>query len=199
MIMHPDPFQLDGQILDKASFNKARALYAADGRGQESLDQANLFQSFVRVVGKHGDGFVAYEWPKPNKDGGVSQNLYPKLSYVKAFDAWGWIVGGTGVYRRSGRSLLENGLAGRRFYARRFGAHFCRRHVGAAENSQRVGRRSRRGRAGAQRIASGDLVTVVGTAAVPVGSMLAALEGMRVQLELLARPLSKMRACYRAI
>ena len=186
MIMHPTVPALDGQVLDKVSFNKATAMYAADGRGRESLDQANLFQSFVRIVGKHGDGFVAYEWPKPNKEGGVSQNLFPKLSYVKSFDAWGWIVG-TGVYiddltaaywamvwQVGGFALGVSALifAVAMWFRRRI-LNELGGEVGDAVLA-------------AQRMASGDLVTAVGCGAVPAGSLLAALEGMRAQLETLA-------------
>jgi methyl-accepting chemotaxis protein len=51
-----------------------------------------LFRAFVDVCKKHGEGFVDYYWPKPGKDAPV-----PKISYVKLFDKWGWIVG-SGIY-----------------------------------------------------------------------------------------------------
>lgn len=51
-----------------------------------------LFNDFVKVVRADGAGFVAYLWPKP----GLSDPV-PKVSYVKGFTPWGWVVG-SGVY-----------------------------------------------------------------------------------------------------
>ena len=51
-----------------------------------------LFQEFVRVVRADGGGFVPYLWPKPGQQQGVR-----KISYVKGFQPWGWVVG-TGIY-----------------------------------------------------------------------------------------------------
>jgi methyl-accepting chemotaxis protein len=51
-----------------------------------------LFNDFVKIVKADGAGFVAYLWPKP----GLSDPV-PKVSYVKGFPAWGWVVG-SGVY-----------------------------------------------------------------------------------------------------
>ena len=51
-----------------------------------------LFSEFTEVVRAHQEGFVNYSWPK-----GESKESYPKLSYVKGFAPWGWVVG-TGIY-----------------------------------------------------------------------------------------------------
>jgi methyl-accepting chemotaxis protein len=51
-----------------------------------------LFVEFARVANESGDGFVEYMWNKPG-----NKVPLPKLSYVKLFKAWGWIVG-SGVY-----------------------------------------------------------------------------------------------------
>lgn len=48
---------------------------------------------FVETVKKNKAGFVDYSWNR-NPD---SKDLVPKLSYVKGFEPWGWIVG-TGIY-----------------------------------------------------------------------------------------------------
>jgi methyl-accepting chemotaxis protein len=48
---------------------------------------------FVDTVKKNKAGFVDYAWNR-NPD---SKDLVPKLSYVKGFEPWGWIVG-TGIY-----------------------------------------------------------------------------------------------------
>ena len=46
----------------------------------------------VETVRAHGAGFVYYLWPKPGFDEPVQ-----KLSYVKGFAPWGWVVG-SGIY-----------------------------------------------------------------------------------------------------
>ncbi len=51
-----------------------------------------LYKEFVKVVKADGAGFVDYLWSKP----GMSEPV-PKLSYVKGYEPWGWIVG-TGIY-----------------------------------------------------------------------------------------------------
>ena len=47
-----------------------------------------LFVGFVDVVKKQGAGFYSYLWPKP----GFEQPV-PKISFVKGFPSWGWIIG----------------------------------------------------------------------------------------------------------
>ena len=51
-----------------------------------------LFLEFVAVVKAEGAGFVPYLWPKPGQQEPVS-----KISYVKGFEPWGWVVG-SGIY-----------------------------------------------------------------------------------------------------
>ena len=76
MIMHPIKPELDGKDLS------------------ENKDPAGklLFMEFVRVAREKGGGFVDYLWPKPG-----SSTPVPKVSYVKLYQPWGWIVG-SGVY-----------------------------------------------------------------------------------------------------
>ncbi|MHB8767062.1 MAG: methyl-accepting chemotaxis protein, partial [Deferrisomatales bacterium] len=76
MVMHPFKPELDGQDLSEFK----------DPNGKR------LFVEFVKAVEHAGEGFVDYMWPKPGHDQPV-----PKLSYVKQFQPWGWIIG-TGVY-----------------------------------------------------------------------------------------------------
>jgi methyl-accepting chemotaxis protein len=52
----------------------------------------HLFRGFVDVVQKQGAGFYSYLWPKL----GFEQPVR-KLSYVRGFAPWGWIIG-TGIY-----------------------------------------------------------------------------------------------------
>ncbi|SFN17844.1 methyl-accepting chemotaxis protein [Variovorax sp. OV329] len=76
MLMHPINPKLDNTDL---SANK-------DPTGKQ------LFVEFVNTVKANDAGFVAYLWPKPGSDKPV-----PKVSYVKGFAPWGWIIG-SGVY-----------------------------------------------------------------------------------------------------
>ncbi|SFU74355.1 methyl-accepting chemotaxis protein [Pseudoduganella namucuonensis] len=76
MVMHPIKPELDGKDL---SGNK-------DPTGKQ------LFVEFVNVVKAKGGGSVEYMWPKPGSDTPVK-----KVSYVKGFEPWGWLIG-SGVY-----------------------------------------------------------------------------------------------------
>ncbi|MDH3356356.1 MAG: methyl-accepting chemotaxis protein [Desulfobacteraceae bacterium] len=76
MVMHPIKPSLNGK--DLSDFK--------DPNGK------HLFNEFVKVCREKGEGFVDYMWPKPGYDKPVQ-----KLSYVKLFKPWNWIVG-TGIY-----------------------------------------------------------------------------------------------------
>ncbi len=76
MIMHPYKPELNGKDMTD---NK-------DPNGKR------LFMEFVKVCQKQGEGMVDYMWPKQNGTKPV-----PKISYVKLFKPWGWILG-TGTY-----------------------------------------------------------------------------------------------------
>jgi methyl-accepting chemotaxis protein len=76
MVMHPIKAELDGTDL---SDNK-------DPTGKR------LFVEFADTVRSSGAGFVFYLWPKPGSDTPVQ-----KVSYVKGFAPWGWVIG-SGVY-----------------------------------------------------------------------------------------------------
>jgi len=77
MVMHPYRADLDGK--DLGSY--------ADARGRL------LFQDMVAVVRKSGSGYVEYLWQWKDEPSQVG----PKLSYVRLFPDWGWVIG-TGVY-----------------------------------------------------------------------------------------------------
>jgi len=51
-----------------------------------------VFVEMVRIVNAQGEGFFAYQWDRA----GSSQPL-DKISYVKLFQPWGWVIG-TGIY-----------------------------------------------------------------------------------------------------
>ncbi len=86
MIMHPYKPELDGKDL---SDNK-------DPQGKK------LFVEFVDVVKKEKAGYVYYLWPKPN-----FKDPVPKISYVKGFEPWGWVIG-TGIYLDDVNAIFWN-------------------------------------------------------------------------------------------
>ncbi len=76
MLMHPVKPELNGK--DMGDF--------------KDPDGKPIFQMFVEAMRKNGAGFVSYKWPKPGRDTPVA-----KISYVKAFQPWGWLIG-SGIY-----------------------------------------------------------------------------------------------------
>jgi len=81
MLMHPIKPELEGKVMDNQSFN------VATGKTR------HLFQAIVEVCKKENEGYVDYVWPKVGESKPV-----PKISYVKSFKEWGWIIG-SGVYK----------------------------------------------------------------------------------------------------
>ena len=77
MIMHP--YRPDLEQQDLSTFSDASGKH--------------LFTEIVQVIQKDGAGFVPYMW-QLNDD---PQHIGSKLSYVRLFQPWGWIIG-TGVY-----------------------------------------------------------------------------------------------------
>jgi signal transduction histidine kinase len=77
MIVHPYQPSLDGTDLTDYK----------DPRGKR------LFVEFVDVVRRAGSGYVTYMWQWKDDP----TRVVPKLSFVREFEPWGWIVG-TGVY-----------------------------------------------------------------------------------------------------
>jgi len=76
VLMHPIKPELDGKDVSDMK----------DPTGK------HLFVEFADTVKKEGAGFVSYMWPKPGFDQPV-----PKISYVKGFTPWGWVIG-SGIY-----------------------------------------------------------------------------------------------------
>jgi len=98
MVMHPTVPALDGKVLDAEKFNCATSMQAGlDGPIEKTDGKKNLFVAFNEVANKAGQGYVTYDWPKPLPGGGVTKELFEKLSYVKKFDGWNWVIG-SGIY-----------------------------------------------------------------------------------------------------
>ncbi|OFZ78878.1 MAG: hypothetical protein A2583_11755 [Bdellovibrionales bacterium RIFOXYD1_FULL_53_11] len=77
MIVHPYRGDLNGKDVSKY----------ADPAGKR------LFSEFVKIVRQSGEGYVDYLWQWKDD----STRIVPKLSYVREFKPWGWVVG-TGIY-----------------------------------------------------------------------------------------------------
>ena len=98
MIMHPTVPALNGKVLDDAKFNRADWAQRGKDGDEIRLDPPrNLFVTFNETVESAGEGFVAYDWPKPLATGGATTELFRKMSYVKGVPEWGWVVG-SGIY-----------------------------------------------------------------------------------------------------
>lgn len=113
MVMHPTVPELEGRRLDDPRFNRATAVSEGTGGSYRQLDDENLFVVMNRIIDAAGQGYVEYEWPRPLGEQSVSAEDFPKLSYVRLFAPWDWIIG-TGIYvddietqfRRQARSKL---------------------------------------------------------------------------------------------
>ncbi|GAB6097895.1 hypothetical protein JCM14469_41490 [Desulfatiferula olefinivorans] len=77
MVIHPYRTDLNGKDLSDYT----------DPRGK------HIFLDMVRIVEQSGDGYVEYMWQWKDETG----RILPKISYVKGFAPWGWIIG-TGIY-----------------------------------------------------------------------------------------------------
>ena len=77
MVMHPYRKELNGTDLSD--------YIDPDGK--------KLFVESVKVVEEKGEGFIDYKWQWKDD----TTMIVPKLSYVKGFDEWQWIIG-TGIY-----------------------------------------------------------------------------------------------------
>jgi len=76
MVMHPTKPELEGKDLTDLKDPNGKA----------------MFVDMVTAAKTPDGSFVYYMWPRPGQDKAVQ-----KLSFVKAFQPWGWIVG-TGIY-----------------------------------------------------------------------------------------------------
>ena len=86
MVMHPFLPELNGRDLtDYADPNGVR-----------------LFLEMVTLAKERGQGWVSYSWQWKDD----RESLAPKISYVRLFEPWSWIVG-TGIYLDDVRSEMS--------------------------------------------------------------------------------------------
>lgn len=76
MIMHPISLSLEGQDLSNL----------------EDTNGLKFIAEFVNIVTTRGEGAIEYWWNKPGEE-----EPQPKLTYVRGFDDWNWIIG-AGIY-----------------------------------------------------------------------------------------------------
>lgn len=87
MITHPYRPELNGT--DMSTFTDAH--------------NKKVFIEFVKIVKRQHEGYIEYYWQwKDNPD-----KIVPKLSYVKEFVPWQWIIG-TGIYLEDVESDIKN-------------------------------------------------------------------------------------------
>jgi signal-transduction protein with cAMP-binding, CBS, and nucleotidyltransferase domain/PAS domain-containing protein len=86
MIMHPYRKDLNGTDLNEFRDPNGKA----------------LFVEMVKRIKENNEGYVDYEWQWMDD----SLNIVPKISYVHAFEPWGWIIG-TGVYIEDVKSEIS--------------------------------------------------------------------------------------------
>ncbi len=86
MVIHPYRLDLNGKDLSDYT----------------DPDGKRVFVEMVNTVKQQGSGFVYYKWQSYD-----NKNLVlPKISYVKGFAPWGWIIG-TGIYLEDIRIEIE--------------------------------------------------------------------------------------------
>ena len=160
-VMHPIKPELEGK----------------DQTGNIDKTGKALYVEFVKTVKASGGGFVDYYWTKPGSDAVV-----PKISYVKGFEPWGWVVG-SGIYiddidamfRQNAIKFLAWGLLIGGFIA--FSLTLVSRNLirtlgGDPLYASQITRR----------IAAGDLTTEVECAAGDTSSVLAGMKEMQQTL-----------------
>ncbi|MEW6172955.1 MAG: methyl-accepting chemotaxis protein [Bacillota bacterium] len=102
MVMHPLKPEMNGDDLSSQEdfaivdsvFYKGRIRSKDDAALSGEVKPTRLFLEMNDVCAREGAGFVGYFWPKAGKDANIG---YPKLSYVKLFKPWDWVIG-TGFY-----------------------------------------------------------------------------------------------------
>lgn len=68
-------------------------LEGVDLRTEEDGSFLNLFLTFVDIAETQQEGYTRYQWQYYDE----KDRLEPKISYIKVFEPWSWIIG-TGLY-----------------------------------------------------------------------------------------------------
>ncbi|MCZ4695055.1 cache domain-containing protein [Ancylomarina euxinus] len=84
IILHPTMPHLEGTIQNSSKYDSALG------------KNINLYKAQLDICLEHEEGFLDYLWEKPTSEG-LTEQKQLKISYVKLFKPWNWIVG-NGVY-----------------------------------------------------------------------------------------------------
>lgn len=90
-IMHPLRKSLEGQDMSQV----------------EDANKKKYIAELVETALKNGEGFVTYEWFTDSE----RKHSAPKISYVKYFKPWNWIIG-TGIFINDIESLIQTQKGG---------------------------------------------------------------------------------------
>ena len=77
-------------------------LIEADLSDYQDPNGVKLFIKAAEVVIENGEGYINYMWQWKDD----STRIVPKLSYVRGFEAWNWIIG-TGIYLEDVRGEIK--------------------------------------------------------------------------------------------
>jgi len=77
-------------------------LVGADVSGYADANGVRVFVEFMNAVREKSEGYVEYLWQWKDD----SHRIVPKLSFVKRFPAWDWVVG-TGIYLDDVRAEID--------------------------------------------------------------------------------------------
>jgi len=78
-------------------------LEGTDMRDVQDPDGKYVVQDMIDLAAEKGEGFYSYKWTKP----GVDDNTHEKVSFIKLFKPYNWIIG-TGVYVDDYETGLKN-------------------------------------------------------------------------------------------
>jgi methyl-accepting chemotaxis protein len=158
VLMHPIKQELVGTAIDRTVDPEGRKPYV-DG---------------IAATRGNGGGFVDYLWAKPG-----SQKPEPKLTYIQAYQPWGWYFM-TGLYIDDLDHAFHAQLAGAAAWLVVIGALLTALVWVVVRSVERsIGGDPTDAVAVAQRIASGDLGTIVTVRAGAEASLMAAMQRMR--------------------
>jgi len=175
MVMHPIKPELVGKDLSE---NK-------DPTGKA------LFVEFVNMVRQNGGGMVSYMWPKPG-----SSDPVEKVSYVKGFAPWGWVIG-SGVYVDTVTAAIWDKAARMLVGALVFGVVLLAIGYAISRSILRqLGGEPTYAMSITQQIAQGDLSAPIQLKAGDESSLLHSIKGMR---DSIVRIVSEMRTGADAI
>ncbi|OHD23249.1 MAG: hypothetical protein A2Y38_24235 [Spirochaetes bacterium GWB1_59_5] len=109
MIMHPISPELEGtQLVDMQESMPLAIRSGFDGK-YTSINGRNIFVAMNELTARSEAGFIEYDWPKPLSDGTATETAFPKLSYIRVFKPWGWVIG-TGIYIDELDTLIREDL-----------------------------------------------------------------------------------------